>query len=239
MYDLVFILAELYARGIKARGLAHRAHFDTGSPLGPIFQKFGAVAASPRSAFKLLSDGEAVLLFPGGAAEVNKGRGQDYRLMWKETADFVRLAARFDATIVPFAAVGAEEAYDLIADQEELLGNPLVASLARSFFGSMNLTPEEALLPLAAMPLSNGLLPSFPIPLPSRLERLYFEFAEPVDAKALVDDVGAEAAYARVRSAVEGAIERRRAERASDPLRPARARVLEAARRFAPRRLEF
>lgn len=96
------MLAELYARGIKARGLAHKSHFDTGSPLGPIFKRFGAVAASPRSAFRLLAEGEAVLLFPGGAAEVNKGKGEDYKLLWKKEADFVRLAARFPGCKVLF-----------------------------------------------------------------------------------------------------------------------------------------
>ena len=92
IYDLVFVLAELYARGIRARGLAHKNHFDTGSPLGPVFKRFGAVAASPRAAFRLLAEGEAVLLFPGGAAEVNKGKGEDYKLLWKEEADFVRVS---------------------------------------------------------------------------------------------------------------------------------------------------
>lgn len=52
------------------------------------------------------------LLFPGGAREVNKKVGQEYQLFWKESPDFVRLAARCGAIIVPFAAVGADDAYD-------------------------------------------------------------------------------------------------------------------------------
>jgi hypothetical protein len=52
------------------------------------------------------------LLFPGGAKEVNKKVGQEYQLFWKDTPDFVRLAARCGAIIVPFAAVGADDAYD-------------------------------------------------------------------------------------------------------------------------------
>lgn len=239
IYDLVFVLAELYARGIRARGLAHKNHFDTGYPLGPIFKRFGAVAASPRSAFRLLAEGEAVLLFPGGAAEVNKGKGQDYKLLWKREADFVRLAARFPGCrIVPFAAVGAEEAYDVIADQSELLSNPLLGPLARAALGSLGLEAEEALLPLAALPFTGGLVPALPVPLP-RPERLYFEFCEPIDAAEMVRSSGPEEAYARVRAEVEGAIERQRAVRASDPLRPTSARLWEAARRFVPRRLEF
>ena len=55
-----------------------------------------------------------VLLFPGGAREVVKRKDEAYQLMWKETPDFVRLAAKCKALIVPFAAVGADDAYDVI-----------------------------------------------------------------------------------------------------------------------------
>ena len=239
IYDLVFVLAELYARGIKARGLAHKSHFDTGSPLGAVFKRFGAVAASPRSAFRLLAEGEAVLLFPGGAAEVNKGKGEDYRLLWKKEADFVRLVARFPGCkIVPFAAVGAEEAYDVILDQKEQLSNPVLGPLARAAFKALGLEAEEALPPLAALPFTGGLIPAFPVPLP-RPERLYFEFCEPIDAAEMIRNTSSEETYARVRSEVEAAIERQRAVRAADPLRPTSARLREAAKRFLPRRLEF
>jgi hypothetical protein len=61
-------VSELYLRGIKLRGLAHPGHWK--GPLGPFFESFGAVKASPLAAYKLLSAGEPVLLFPGGAREV-------------------------------------------------------------------------------------------------------------------------------------------------------------------------
>ena len=53
---------------MQVRGLAHPGHWK--GPLGPIFEAFGAVKASPMSAYKLLKEGEAVLLFPGGGREV-------------------------------------------------------------------------------------------------------------------------------------------------------------------------
>lgn len=52
----------------QVRGLAHRGHWY--GPLGPFFERFGAVKASPLAAFRLLSQGEAVLLYPGGGKEV-------------------------------------------------------------------------------------------------------------------------------------------------------------------------
>ena len=49
------------------RGLAHPAHWQ--GPQGALFERFGAVKATPRAAFRLLQSGEAVLLFPGGGRE--------------------------------------------------------------------------------------------------------------------------------------------------------------------------
>ncbi len=49
----------------------------------------------------------------GGAREVHKRKGEGYKLFWPETPDFVRLASKCDAIIVPFAAVGADDAYDV------------------------------------------------------------------------------------------------------------------------------
>jgi hypothetical protein len=46
---------------------------------------------------------------------VLKRRGEEYQLFWRDDRpDFVRLAAKYDALIVPFAAVGADDAYNLL-----------------------------------------------------------------------------------------------------------------------------
>ena len=50
--------------GTQVRGLAHEAHWQ--GPQGAFFERYGAVKANPRAAFRLLQAGEAVLLFPGG-----------------------------------------------------------------------------------------------------------------------------------------------------------------------------
>jgi hypothetical protein len=48
------------------------------------------------------------------SAQVAKRKGEKYKLFWREDrADFVRLAAKFNALIVPFAAVGGDDAFDL------------------------------------------------------------------------------------------------------------------------------
>ena len=40
---------------------------------------------------------------------MNKLKGEKYKLLWKESPDFVRLASKLDCTIVPFAAVGGKQ----------------------------------------------------------------------------------------------------------------------------------
>ena len=39
---------------------------------------------------------------------MNKLKGEKYKLIWKDSPDFVRLASKLDCTIIPFAAVGGE-----------------------------------------------------------------------------------------------------------------------------------
>ena len=39
---------------------------------------------------------------------MNKLKGEKYKLLWKESPDFVRLASKLNCTIVPFAAVGGK-----------------------------------------------------------------------------------------------------------------------------------
>ena len=50
-----------------------------------------------------------MLLFPGGIREALHGPGEDYQLFWPSKTDFVRVAARFDAVVVPFGGVGADD----------------------------------------------------------------------------------------------------------------------------------
>jgi pimeloyl-ACP methyl ester carboxylesterase len=130
--DMRLWIADLYEqRGIFARGLAHPVTFmaptssrKTRPELGwrtpgivqgnrpqtpPIalanpmeFEKFGAVMVTPRNYYRLMESGQNALLFPGGAKEALNGN-KSYRLYWPDKVDFVRTAAKFNATIVPVA----------------------------------------------------------------------------------------------------------------------------------------
>ena len=111
------------------------------------------------------------MLFPGGDNEVGKGAGGEVELRWKAHADFVRMAARFDAIIVPFAALGAEDAGfgNALGESAAAAAGPLLEAL----FG------DPALSEVGVSEGGNrGLgLPSLVVP---SLQRVYFKFGEPL-----------------------------------------------------------
>lgn len=112
--------------------------------------------------------------------QVNKRKGEKYKLIWKNKAEFVRLAAKTNALIIPFAAVGGEEAFDIAYDSDEVLANPVLGPLAervskRVFKGSPLEHSQDAIGPITKLPGTN--LPSL-VPLP-KLERLYFRSGPP------------------------------------------------------------
>ncbi len=58
-----------------------------------------------------------------------KGKGQEYRLFWPSRPEFIRMAARYGATIVPFAGVGAEDGFNMLLDSQEIRKLPVMGSM--------------------------------------------------------------------------------------------------------------
>lgn len=210
-YDAPLLVLEMHRRGTDLRSVAHPGHWL--GPLGPLFEKFGAVPASATNLARLLKAREAVLLFPGGAREVNKRKGEEYRLFWSEQPGLIRLAARTNAVIVPFAALGGDEAFELGMDTSEILENPLTGPLVQSVYerlfpdlaksldevscGRCGMAPRtHGCMRLANSPLGGcaQVVPPLtrlrgtplltPVPVPSP-KRLYFTFRPPIDPLAL------------------------------------------------------
>lgn len=90
--------------GVPQQASATGRPTDGRSSFREFMMEFGAVPVSPSAFYRLMRNGEAVLLFPGGVREAYKQRGEEYQLFWPGRPEFVRMAARFGATIVPFAA---------------------------------------------------------------------------------------------------------------------------------------
>jgi 1-acyl-sn-glycerol-3-phosphate acyltransferase len=159
--------------GIRLRPLADRAHFAI-----PLWRDFveqqGGVLGTRDNCARLMKRGEYLLVFPGGAREVFKRRGEAYRLIWKERFGFVRLAIEHGYTITPYATVGAEESLDILADAGDYLGTPLGRYLKRSGIAGRYLRGGEELPPVVR---GLGLTP---IPRP---ERMYFVIGKPIDTR--------------------------------------------------------
>ena len=215
--DVPFLYLELNrALGICLRPLGDHIHFKI-----PIWREFitrlGVVEGDRDACRQLLEDKQCVLVFPGGAREVAKRRGEKYQLHWGERLGFVKMAVATGCTIVPFAAVGADDAYDIVLDADDVMACPFGMLLKR--LG----VRQDALLPISRGLGGTGL---------PRPERLYFKFMKPVMTDVFDGNVADEALCKGLRQQVaervnEG-IRSLQAFREVDPKRSLRLRVREA-----------
>ena len=215
----------LVDRGVLARGLAYPGAMRSREGRGPPqFQRFGAVPVSPRNIFKLLQRGEMVLLFPGGIREALHGPGEDYQLFWPSKTDFVRVAARFDAVVVPFGGIGADDSAQVLANVGELRkkAEEVVPFMARSEKRSGGLMPvSESLEGGLGFPLIAPRLVPATQTAPGFGDRFYFSFGKPVDLKDInpKDRSACAKAYDEIRSAVEQELVWLQEARKQDPYR--------------------
>jgi 1-acyl-sn-glycerol-3-phosphate acyltransferase len=205
--DLPFMMAELWKRRrMTVRGLGEHAHYAI-----PVWRKLLAVCGMVRGTREnvraLMRERQNVLVFPGGAREVNKRRGEKYQLMWKERIGFARLAIEHRYPIVPFAAVGAEEMLDVVVD----VNNPIMAAV------------KGAIERFGRLPLELSIVRGVGLTPVPRPERLYFWFGEPIQTTAYArrrdSEAAARALRDEVKAAIEGGIAFLHDERENDPHR--------------------
>ena len=99
--------------------------------LSDFMATYGAVRVSPKNLYSLLQQKECVLLYPGGARESFKLKNETYQLFWPEKPEFVRMAAKFNATIVTLASVGVEDSFEIVMDREDIMQTPILKDIAR------------------------------------------------------------------------------------------------------------
>lgn len=223
LFDGIFIVDRmLRKRKTLIQSMASRMVFKTdrlaspGLPTIPISfaQKFGFTKLSPRSFGASLAGGEYVLLYPGGAREALKRRGDDpYSLHWGESTEFVRFAALFNALVVPVASVGTEDMVRVLADGADILP---VVEFALKTRGNKNFAETFGVAAGGGSKAWKGsgeeedaksMVP--PLAVPAGLDRLYFRFGHPVEvpARAYEDAELAAEVYANVQSGVEHGIQ--------------------------------
>ncbi|XP_039113920.1 acyltransferase-like protein At1g54570, chloroplastic isoform X2 [Dioscorea cayenensis subsp. rotundata] len=221
----------LRERKIALRGMAHPALFyNMRQNSRPEFSRFdymnvfGALPVSPANIYRLLSRKAFVLLYPGGAREALHRKGEEYKLFWPDQPEFVRMAARFEATIVPFGVVGEDDVAELFIDYDDLMSNPFTkkwvedfnkdAIRLRSDVGG-ELAQQEIYIP--------GLLPKVP-------GRFYYLFGRPTETRGMKDVLSnrdkANALYLQIKSEVERTMSYLRRKREEDPYRSIIPRIM-------------
>lgn len=113
-YETPLLIDALYrTRRRLARGLADRWFYRV-PLLREAIELLGAVTGTQENARKLLDDGEWVLAYPGGAREAFKSAPEErYRLLWRQSEGFARLAIATGAPIVPIVAAGVDDTFDV------------------------------------------------------------------------------------------------------------------------------
>ncbi|MGW0182443.1 lysophospholipid acyltransferase family protein [Nocardia sp. NPDC003345] len=139
---------------IRVPGVRHFLHY------------YGSVRGTRENCRTLLEQGEVVLVFPGGGREAIRRKGEKYALRWEGRTGFARMAIECGVPIVPVAMIGIDDAFDIIADKDDVLLRPLRA-LVEALGIHTELTP----------PLLRGIGLS-PIPRP---ERFYFSAGTAID----------------------------------------------------------
>ncbi|GIL71022.1 hypothetical protein Vretimale_4099 [Volvox reticuliferus] len=256
--DMPLMVEEfIKARGQLLRGLAHpvalgmtktdaspgrstsgpdpRVTASEGSRFGHYLETFGAVPVSGRNLYQLLRQGEAVLLYPGGVREALKLRNEQYKLVWPRRAEFVRMACRLGATLVPFAAVGAEDSVELLLDRKDLMAVPGLGDWLRQ-------QQKGMVMARRGVTVSEDVDESFVFPLvaPKSPARFYYLFGAPIrtDPRFAEDRDAVSQLYGQVQSEVERCLEYLIRKRDQDPYKDLLPRLLYEAswggRRQAP-----
>lgn len=210
--------------GGDQNGARSRRPADGRQAFAEFMVEFGAVPVSGRNLVRLLQNGESVLLFPGGVREAYRRKNEEYQLFWPQRAEFVRMAAKYGATIVPFSAIGVDDSLDIILDGDELQRTPVLGQMVSS---------RAAALPQARQGVTadDGERESFVSPLavpklPPR--RMYFLFQKPIKAgpEDLEDRARCEDLYRQVKGDVEGGLQYLLRKRKEDPYEDFGKRVL-------------
>ncbi|XP_057764037.1 phytyl ester synthase 1, chloroplastic-like isoform X2 [Salvia miltiorrhiza] len=217
----------LQEKKILVRGIAHPTFFShlvenesKEFSSYDYIRLYGALPVSANNLFKLFKTKSHVLLYPGGAREALHKKGEEYKLFWPEQPEFVRMAARFEATIVPFGVVGEDDLTELVLDYDDLMKIPFLSDLiilsndekGQEFNIRAGMSGEVANQNL----YFPGLLPKIP-------GRLYYLFGKPIQTKGkkemLKDREKARELYLEIKSEVETSMSYLLKKREQDPYR--------------------
>lgn len=190
---LLFGLELFKRRGIFVRALVDNLHFEI--PVWKDFvQRIGFVRASRETCAALMEAGENIMVFPGGTREVCKRRGEAHQLVWQDHLGFARMAIQYGYDIIPVAQVGGDDAFDIVADADDIMKSWIGRYLRDSPFVKKYLRGGSYI-----PPITKGLF-GLGIPKPVKL---YISFGERIDTQRYLRDYSDEENLWRLRNEVE------------------------------------
>lgn len=144
--------------GVWVRAIGDHFHFAVPG-WDEILKSFGAFNGTREHCEFLMSNGQPILVYPGGGHEVLKKKtDKPYSLMWGERSGFAALAIKHGYTIIPCCTVGTEDMFESIAD------------IPVGFFRK------------------NLSIPLIKPPTPGNVQKIYMWFGNPIDTTIYQND---------------------------------------------------
>jgi 1-acyl-sn-glycerol-3-phosphate acyltransferase len=172
---------ELYLRkGIVLRTLADSNHFKIPVWRDFLAKRIGVLEASRKNCAAIMERKESLVVFPGGTREVCKKKGEEYELKWHDRNGFVIMAMQHGYDIIPVAAVGAEEAFTITKDADDILHHTIAGWVLKRTGLADKLFKGGELLPPLVKGVGNTIIPK-PV-------KLYFSFGKRISTKKFKND---------------------------------------------------
>ncbi|KAL2240675.1 UNVERIFIED_CONTAM: Acyltransferase-like protein, chloroplastic [Sesamum indicum] len=235
-FELVPLVSRFWMeRNILLRGIAHPMMFtklrEGRLPALSAFDTFrimGAVPVSAANFYRLFSSKSHVLLYPGGMREALHRKGEEYKLFWPEQSEFVRMAAKFGAKIVPFGSVGEDDVGQLLLDYNDLRNIPYFKNSIEELTEEAVKLRNEAVGEVANQDVH------LPIILPKVPGRFYYLFGKPIETQGRKQELKsrekAQELYIEVKAEVEKCLGYLKEKRENDGYRNIFARLAYQAR---------
>jgi 1-acyl-sn-glycerol-3-phosphate acyltransferase len=174
-YDVAILLVELkLQKGIELRALGDKVHAKI-PYWRDLLENYGVVPGTPENCASLMQTGQHILVFPGGAREALKRKGEEHRLFWKQRTGFARMAVANKYPITPFFVYGADLGYDILWDYSRVKKSRLLAPLFKKKSRLNELLRDGELFPPIALGRYNTLLP--------KKTPIIFKFGKPISTK--------------------------------------------------------
>lgn len=192
--DAPLMVAGLYEQtGVYLRSLADRAHFYVPG-WRDFLVKYGSIVGTRANCTALMQSGQNILVYPGGGREVMKNKGEGYQLIWKDRTGFAALAMEHGYDIIPFGAVGAEEAFSIHYDADDFRASALGKALTKTGIMAKYLRNGDVFNPIVTG-IGKTMIP--------RPEKQYFSFGKPISTLPWQERHAEKAAQLEVRELVE------------------------------------